>query len=218
MSRPTKTQDWWLKAQLKSLIEALIQPLDPDAARRLQAMVEASEWTAAIEGIVALRGDVGAPVPRGFFEVLTSLAKDLGMGPDAIEPLRDLVVDGPVASDTTAALRARSMSRLKEGFNRHVVAASAETSWDPRGEMLDLTPFLDCTRRLGFDPAVELGPIAATGAPWLRKTFDAFVRREDVTLAAFGWSIVETPDGPAYRFAWPAWPLKDRPSSIGRAE
>jgi hypothetical protein len=34
-------------------------------------------------------------------------------------------------------------------------------------------------------------------------TFDGFVRRSDVTLAAFGWSVVETPDGPAYRFAWP---------------
>jgi hypothetical protein len=102
--------------------------------------------------------------------------------------------------------------RLKEGFLWHVEAASAQKSRDPRDEMLSLTPFLDCACRLGHDPAAELSQIGATGAPWLVETFDAFVRRSDVTLAAFGWSIVETPDGPAYRFAWPAWPKPKQPS------
>jgi hypothetical protein len=50
-----------------------------------------------------------------------------------------------------------------------------------------------------------LGPIAAAGPPWLADLFATFVRRTDITLPAFGWSIVEAADGPAYQFAWPRW-------------
>jgi hypothetical protein len=53
---------------------------------------------------------------------------------------------------------------------------------------------------------VTLGPIARTGAAWYRETFDGFVVRSDVALEAFGWRIVDTPDGPAYRFSWPPDP------------
>jgi hypothetical protein len=66
--------------------------------------------------------------------------------------------------------------------------------------MVEMTPFIDCARRLGHDPALALGPIAATGADWLRETFDAFVERSDITLAAFGWSIKQDGRGPAYQF------------------
>jgi hypothetical protein len=59
------------------------------------------------------------------------------------------------------------------------------------------------------------GPIAAGGAGWVQTTFEAFIRRPDVTLAAFGWSIIETPDGPAYRFAWSAWPAPKRTGKPG---
>ena len=118
---------------------------------------------------------------------------------------------GPVATDTTSGLREKSLDRLQEGFRRHVARSSAQGSGDPRDEMLSLTPFVDCARRLGHDPAGILGPIAAEGAPWVQATFEAFVRRTDITLAAFGWSIIETPEGPAYRFAWPAWPVPRRP-------
>jgi hypothetical protein len=69
--------------------------------------------------------------------------------------------------------------------------------------MIGLTPFIDCARRLGVDPSEVLGPIARTGPEWYRETFESFVQRTDVTLGAFGWSIVETPDGSAYRFSWP---------------
>ena len=108
------------------------------------------------------------------------------------------------AREATAALRERSVDRLRLGFERLVEAEATAKGWDPRDTMISLTPFLDCARRLGADPAALLGPSAATGPDWFRETFDAFVARSDVTLAAFGWSIHETPDGPAYRFAWPS--------------
>jgi hypothetical protein len=112
--------------------------------------------------------------------------------------------DGLVQREASAALRARSLDRLQAGFRRLVEAESTDPGWDPRDAMIDMTPFIDCARQLGFDPAVVLGPIAATGAPWFHETFESFIVRSDVTLAAFGWSIVDTPKGPAYRFAWPA--------------
>ena len=117
---------------------------------------------------------------------------------------------GSVARETSAALRESSPARLQAAFAAHVTAESARASWDERDEMLSLTPFLDCARRLGADPAVLFGPIAAAAAPWLQRTFDRFVGRPGITLAAFGWSIVEAPDGPAYEFHWPSWPPPDQ--------
>jgi hypothetical protein len=113
------------------------------------------------------------------------------------------MAQGLVQREVSAALRAKSLDRLQAGFGRLVEAESTDPGWDPRDAMIDMTPFIDCARRLGVDPAVALGPIAATGADWFRDTFEEFVARSDVTLAAFGWSIVETPQGQAYRFAWP---------------
>jgi hypothetical protein len=111
-----------------------------------------------------------------------------------------------VEHEATAALRDGSVALLEAGFHRHVAAESAAKGWDPRDAMIGLTPFIDCARRLGADPAVTLGPIARTGAAWYRETFDGFVVRSDVALEAFGWRIVDTPDGPAYRFSWPPDP------------
>jgi hypothetical protein len=122
------------------------------------------------------------------------------------------MVDGPIARDVSAALRAGSLDLLKAAFQAHVQQASASRHGDSRDEMLSLVPFLDCARRLGYDPAIELGPTAATGAPWVGGTFATFVRRE-ISLAAFGWSLVETDDGPAYRFAWPSWGPRPAPRS-----
>jgi hypothetical protein len=111
-----------------------------------------------------------------------------------------------VEHEATAALRDGSVALLEAGFHRHVAAESAAKGWDPRDAMIGLAPFIDCARRLGADPAMTLGPIARTGAAWYRETFDGFVVRSDVALEAFGWRIVDTPDGPAYRFSWPPDP------------
>jgi hypothetical protein len=124
------------------------------------------------------------------------------------------VRQGSVARETSAALRESSLPRLQAAFSAHVVAESSRTSWDARDEMLSLTPFIDCARRLGADPAVLFGPIAAGGAGWLQQTFAAFVRRDGITLAAFGWSIVETPEGPAYEFRWPRWSPANTHSTV----
>jgi len=112
----------------------------------------------------------------------------------------------------TRALREGRPELLVEGFRAQVAHLAATGPIDPRDEMLDLAALTDCARRLERDPAELLGPVAAAGPPWLAELFLTFVRRTDVTLAAFGWSIVATPDGPAYRFAWPRWDPPKRAS------
>ncbi len=115
----------------------------------------------------------------------------------------------------TRALRENDPGVLVEGFGAQVAHLAATGPIDPRDEMLDLAALVDCSRRLGADPAELLGPVAAAGPPWLADLFVRFVRRTDVTLPVFGWAIVETPDGPAYRFAWPKWvpPKRTTPQS-----
>jgi len=107
------------------------------------------------------------------------------------------------ARESAAALRAGALERLQAGFGLLVQAESGARGWDDRDTMISLAPFVDCARRLGHDPLTALGPIARTGPDPFRATFEAFVQRTDVTLAAFGWSIIETPAGPAYHFGWP---------------
>ncbi len=109
---------------------------------------------------------------------------------------------GLVQREASAALRERSLARLQQGFGRYVrrVSLDPSTAWGRRDLMVDMTPFIDCARRLGHDPALALGPIAAAGADWLRDSFDSFVQRTDITLAAFGWSVKEDRDGQVYEF------------------
>jgi hypothetical protein len=77
--------------------------------------------------------------------------------------------------------------------------------------MLHLTPYWDAATRLGgsavtiFDAAADDAPDDI--APLARR----FGRRTDLTLAVMGWRLEETPDGPAYRFAWPRWTPPARP-------
>lgn len=96
------------------------------------------------------------------------------------------------AREASAALRAGSVERLNLGFGRLVEAESKDQAWDSRDAMISLTPFIDCARRLRVYPSEVLGPIARTGPEWHRETFESFVQRTDITLAAFGWSIVDS--------------------------
>lgn len=110
----------------------------------------------------------------------------------------------------TRALRGARPETLVEGFAAQVAYLAEHGPIDARDEMLDLAALVDCARRLGRDANELLGPVAAAGPAWLAELFETFSRRE-VTLAAFGWSVVEEADGPAYRFAWPRWTPRPRP-------
>jgi len=102
----------------------------------------------------------------------------------------------------TAALRAGSAEGLRGWLIRDLTRDAAK---DPRDVMIHLTPYHDAANRLGTSP-VELFDAAAAEVPdTIADLARTFGRRTDLTLAVMGWRIEETADGPAYRFAWPAW-------------
>ena len=73
--------------------------------------------------------------------------------------------------------------------------------------MLNLTPYHDASTRLGGSP-IELFDSAASASDVsdaMAELARTFSRRTDLTLAVMGWRLEETDQGPAYRFAWPAW-------------
>jgi hypothetical protein len=88
-------------------------------------------------------------------------------------------------------------------FSRLVEAEASLAQWDERDAMIDLAPVVDCARRLGLDPEKTLSPIAETGPGWYRDLFAVFVKRQDWSLASFGWQLLDSSAGPVYRFAWP---------------
>ncbi len=121
----------------------------------------------------------------------------------------------------TLALRAGSVADLRGSL---VADLRHHAGDDPRDTMLDLTPYYDAARRLGASPIDVFDEAAAADdvpddVAALARTFG---RRTDLTIAAMGWRLEETPDGPAYRFAWPRWtPPKAggrKPSAASRGE
>jgi hypothetical protein len=109
----------------------------------------------------------------------------------------------PLTDYVSAALRERSLDQLEAAFARFVESECSTAASDTRDVMVNLVPFIDCARRLGYDPEETLRATAQSGAAWFEETFRRFVRRSDITLAAFGWSLIETSDGVAYRWAVP---------------
>jgi hypothetical protein len=90
---------------------------------------------------------------------------------------------------------------LRAGILQMLGADRARWSADTRDLLVALVPYYDCARRLGIDPAELFGQVAKAGPPELLEAVRDFGRRDDVTLAAFGWTVVETPDGPRYDFS-----------------
>ena len=111
----------------------------------------------------------------------------------------------------TIALRAGSVEMLRDSLvaDLHRDADAR----DDREVMLNLTPYYDAAGRLGTTPTVLFDGAATVAPEAIADLARRFGRRTDLTLEVMGWHFVETPDGPAYRFAWPRW---DPPSRGGR--
>ena len=98
----------------------------------------------------------------------------------------------------TEALRRDSPALLRAGILQMLGADRARWSADTRDLLVALAPYYDCAGRLGVDPCALFEQVAEAGPPELTDAVRDFGRRNDVTLAAFGWTVVETPDGPRY--------------------
>src|SRR3954467_5791402 len=103
----------------------------------------------------------------------------------------------------TEALRTRSPDALLAGLHR--LLTEHEQTWllDWRDLLVALAPYHDCARRLGLDPATVFDTAATAGPPSLADHVRTFGRRTDITPRAFAFTVVDTPDGPAYRATLP---------------
>jgi hypothetical protein len=95
----------------------------------------------------------------------------------------------------TLALRERSMPRLRCGLVALVLSGSAAS--DARDFMVGAAVHYHVALRLGLDPAVLFDEATAWAGP-AGDLFQAFGRRQDVTLEAFGWREVATEHGPGF--------------------
>ena len=103
----------------------------------------------------------------------------------------------------TIALRAGSIDALRESLVADLRREADRR--DDRDVMLHLTPYHGAARRLGVVPSSVFDAAAAVAPDGIADLARRFGRRSDVTLGVMGWRLEETPDGPAYRFAWPRW-------------
>jgi hypothetical protein len=95
----------------------------------------------------------------------------------------------------TLALRERSIPRLRSGLVALVLSGSAAS--DERDFMVGAAVHHHVARQLGLDPAVLFDEAAAYAGP-AGDLLQAFGRRQDVTLQAFGWREVATDRGPGF--------------------
>ena len=104
----------------------------------------------------------------------------------------------PFCREPSEALREGSAAKLEAALQRDMVAAESDLAeWE--GILMGWAAYFDCAKRLRIDP-VELFERAAQGrSPELKALADRFCRRSDVTLANFGWTLVEHDGGPCYR-------------------
>jgi hypothetical protein len=96
------------------------------------------------------------------------------------------------------ALRKRSGDLLLHGLVDLLIDGESDWVKDERDLMVALAPFHDCARRIGLDPAAVFAQAAARGPAEIAGAVRTFGARPEVTLAAFGYIVRDTPDGPAY--------------------
>ena len=92
-------------------------------------------------------------------------------------------------------MRERSLDRLREGLLAIAVGAAVHTG-DNRDLMVVLAVPHVASGQLGVRPAVVFDATADRfEVGWLPDLLRVFGARDDVTLEAFGWRQVATPDG-----------------------
>ncbi len=92
------------------------------------------------------------------------------------------------------ALRARDGSVLGEGLIVAAVLEQRVRDW--RDDLVAFAPYYYAAQNVGLSPAELFDQAARFAVPELATTMRRFGQRRDVTLGAFGWRRIETPDGP----------------------
>jgi hypothetical protein len=94
------------------------------------------------------------------------------------------------------ALRTKSPRHLSAGLLAHSLLRRRVTDW--RDDLVFFAPYTHVARLLGVDVVAIFDEAATHAVPDLSGIMRTFGRRTDVSLAAFGWRQVDTPDGPTF--------------------
>jgi hypothetical protein len=102
------------------------------------------------------------------------------------------------ARQPAVALRTGSADRLRDALMATALAALLKKD-DPRDTMVGLVIHVHVARMLGLVPSDLFDEVAdRLPAGEVASLFRTFGARDDVTLEAFGWHVVETPAGPDF--------------------
>ena len=126
--------------------------------------------------------------------------------PEVIDPLSLRSLDeqavGALARlgsrSPSLALRSGDASVLRSGLLAQAVSTAAK-DFDDRDAMVGLAPFVDAAQRMGISASQLFEAVASRlDGHRVGDLYRTFGARKDVTLAAFGWDLVESPEGPDY--------------------
>jgi hypothetical protein len=94
------------------------------------------------------------------------------------------------------ALRARDRSMLRNGLIVYALLEQQVRDW--RDDLVAFAPYYCVAQELGLPPSELFDDAAAYAVSDLADVMRTFGRRVDVTLGAFGWRRIETPEGPTF--------------------
>ncbi|GAC1320468.1 MAG: hypothetical protein NVSMB22_04890 [Chloroflexota bacterium] len=94
------------------------------------------------------------------------------------------------------AMRAGSPRHLRAGLLANCLIDRQIPDW--RDELVFFAPYVHVAHELGVDPTALFDEAATHAVPALASIMQTFGRRTDITLRAFGWREVATPDGPTF--------------------
>jgi hypothetical protein len=97
------------------------------------------------------------------------------------------------------ALRLRSVARLRADLNQYLVASEPDVELDWRDVLVGLALNYDCAQRLGVDPVELFASASADLGDRTQELARSFAHRFDITLEAFGWTLVAGSHGPCYQ-------------------
>jgi hypothetical protein len=96
------------------------------------------------------------------------------------------------------ALRQGSPALLRDALLAYAICQVGRAR-DDRDVMVGLALFYFVAQQVGLVPSDLLGDIAARlPGGWVPDLLRAFGARQDITLKAFRWQLVQTPDGPDF--------------------
>ena len=105
-----------------------------------------------------------------------------------------------VLEGLTAAVRSGSREQLRDDLLEMVVEGAEQWRRDDRDLQVALAPYHCGAVRIGVDPAALFAEVAGRLPADLAPIVRRFGARTDVSPAAFGFFVEQTPEGPSYEF------------------